>query len=361
MAHRDRERHPRRFESAPYLVEDYVALKTSSDRPYIDGVRYAHILGYQAGTQWFPQGFHFESANRKWGSRWRHCGGRMAGGVDALHEGNFDQPYVRCAEEVYYLRTLKYLLEDNARVANPTLADFFAQFGPYFNLCRHNGEQFGREFYDEDRYRERYGLFAGWHNVELHSLFNQSRDDLFWKTPEHWVQEFEVSPRADSRLLAVQNPPVTMYCFDIRRQLADADPLARLLDRMVIYEYVQGFVIAHASTAKYGCFYSDLLDHRYLRASPTAGPLKGRIFHLPVGVLRTLHEVHPFFFLESNGLDPVLGFLALRRGQEYRWGTSVCAPYDFNSGTFASLGADIMLFRSRNRRGGAAPLPAVVP
>lgn len=49
MAHRGRDRRPRRFEAAPYPLEEYVALKTSSGRPYVDGERYAHILGYEDG------------------------------------------------------------------------------------------------------------------------------------------------------------------------------------------------------------------------------------------------------------------------------------------------------------------------
>ena len=75
------------------------------------------------------------------------------------------------------------------------------------------------------------------------------------------------------------------------------------------------------------------MQHPDTRHGPRYEGERRRLFRIPSGLIRLLSEVHPFFILDSSGMDPLLGFLALRRAQELAWTPDVeCAAYNFDTG-----------------------------
>jgi len=96
----------------PYNVTKYINLKQShTGRPYLDSQRYAVLLSYRDHPN-LPRGFAYTDVDKTWAARWRHTGGRIAPAPDSITDGPFDSPYIRCHEEVPYVKALKSHVEE---------------------------------------------------------------------------------------------------------------------------------------------------------------------------------------------------------------------------------------------------------
>lgn len=72
-------------------------------------------------------------------------------------------------------------------------------------------------------------------------------------------------------------------------------------------------------------------DFKIHKGYCTAG-FRELLFNVRSLVVEVLSFVHPLYFLETTGMDPVLCFLTLCRGQELLVAEECCAQYDWQSG-----------------------------
>lgn len=342
---------PRVFETAPYPVAQYAALRNPDGRLYLDARRFRTLQDYVDGARPnLPRSFPVRGPAAPWATRWQHTGGRMAGGEHGLCEGILDQPYVRCFEEVAYVRGLLALLQRVLRGGLPAVCELFVWAGRVeFHPAMHRGH-WAKEFYDENRIRDRYFAFSGWQSIEFHNLTYDDRRLLYWQTGDMptWRERFE-----SDRILGVPNPPVTIYAADLFYQSAERSPVRVALSRVFRIEQAWVFLMSFIVACTEGIVYNEAEDQRH---NQSFSPVVGRIFPIPDGVLESLSVYHPFYFLESSGVDPIRGFLALRRAQEWAWGDAVCAPYHFGSSLLDNLAAAEFTKDDETHR-----FPAVIP
>ena len=124
------------------------------------------------------------------------------------------------------------------------------------------------------------------------------------------------------------------------------------LDRVFVLEYLLGFVLSFSRTARDGVLYFNLPDRRHRQGWVS---VRGRLAHLPWGVVKELATVHPLYFLLGSGIDEdddngdsqteqaALAFLALRRSQEFSWtqtAADLCV-YEWTTGVVRDLRQDM--------------------
>ena len=348
-------RHRRRhrahtFPQSPYPVGQFLELRRPDGEPWLAVVR---LQKAQATYDGEIRPRRQRDAQGVFDDFFKHVGGRMAAGDLALiNSSRLDMPYIRLAEEVMYVHRLDALL---ARVLSGTVASFqdyelFCFVGALRHWYGWNREQFGKDLWDEHRLRGSSKNFRnavfGWHNRSFHDIPMEERASLFWPMPLDW-NGFEAN-----RVLAVPSPSVAHYAATTYLGTAEGSPARQVLDRIFMLEYICNFVLSHAQACRDGVYYTNYPDRRMSRTykkSPRGTP--GRLFQIPRRVVQQLAEVHPFFFLESSGIDPVRGFLALRRAQEYAWEDTKCAAvaYDFHTGEPLPLPREV--FDNQTREG----------
>ena len=343
--------HGRRYEFAPYEVTEYIDLRRVGQQ-YLDARRFLAVRGHEGEPP--RQEFRPETVASCWHKRFRHMGGRMAGGDAALTTVavGLDMPYIRCVEEVPYIPGLCFAVrraQENDRTEGPT--DSIKQHeallfpGRLSYSYALNRNHWAKEFYAEARLRSsrgQRGVMYSWHNVEFHSLTYSERNRLYWPRPDHWADDFE-----GGRRLAVPTPWVCSYATNLYLQSGEGSDLRASLDAIFWMEYRCLFALSHAQAALEGVFENALPDKRH---DPTFPEPHGRLFRVPDGVARLFGDVHPFYFFESTQMDPVLCFLALRRALEYEWdSSSEACVYDFETGVATGMSAQS--FRQKNRQG----------
>ena len=387
---------PRRrvFEEAPYPVQRYIDLKHDERlRPnlfrsnndgdddavtqvqYLDAARFEVIQQYDSAN--LPREFNYASAAGCFDERFQHVGGRMGAKSSNLILCRFtmDMPQVRAREEIMYVRRLRsvlwpFLVDDPER-RRTTRLDLFERLvfpGEYRHNYILNRTYWCVDFWNESRIRiascNRHqrarstrrrpanmqpGLVFGWHNVEYHHLLWTDRARLYFHLPDDWLDQYEAS-----KYLAVPAPWAAHYVANLVSRFPANEPLQRAITDIFMAEWVQNFALTHVAAAFEGLPFVQEVDQRH---GPDYPGERRRLFRIPRRVVEMLGEIHPFFFLQTSGLDPVRGFLALRRAQEYSWAPSVdCAGYDFATGEVLPLTETAAIYR-----GQAHNVDAVIP
>lgn len=338
------------FESGPpYSVQRYFTLRCfglpvqgeDNGEIYQDAARFLCLDEYPQPA--LPSGFKTTPVARVWHNRWKHVGGRMAGGVDGTSDGPLDSPYVRAWEEVPYVRELVRLLES---MRAPEWGDRALRVGEcmlwpgrFEHLYYQNKTQWGEDLWNESRLRSRppparpgqrpsrhVPVFFGWHMVEYHNMANEDRRRLYLSVPQWWLDDFSAA-----RVLGVPTPWILVYAQTYLH-------LARSLIQTNIYhvatvEYTIGFVMNHMQAAYLGVSPESNATSDYRIHGGHGGTrFRGRLFTIPPGVVETLSRLHPFYIIESSGYDPVRAFLALRRAQEVSISSQICCQYRWDTG-----------------------------
>lgn len=296
----------------PYDVQKYIYLTRDGYR-YRDSSRFLAIKKYRTPGH-CPSTYVPTDVDEVWRIRWLHAGGRLAGGTDTTTTGPFDSPYIRCWEEVHYVRRLevyvKVLMSSTTEGKEFTVNDRFMIPGRYEHLYFLNRNYWGKDFSDESRIRETDGVFWGWNQTEYHNMLKRDRKDWYAPLPEDWKTMFN-----GARLLGIPTPWVAVYAQNL--MISSMSWVKKDLYDVAKMEYTLFFTLCHAQAALEGVHVksnqsADFRLHEYEENMS----LNGRLFNVPPGVVEILACVHPFYFLETSGFDPVLTFLALRRGQE---------------------------------------------
>lgn len=346
------------FSAAPFALEQFVRLRNEAGDRYLDASRFQALLTmYETGES--PRGHEVRNPFDIFDNFFKHCGGRMAGDLDGqVPSSVLDSLFVRCAEEVPYVRALVALIPRLQAGIPVGLHVHFVFQGKFQYHIALNRKQWGKDLYDEARLRQQRrrsdpdfrGMFISWNQIEYHSLSFADRDRLYWPLPPTWWDDFE-----GNRMLGVPTPPLTTYLTDLYLRSDARSVLSRFLRDALEYEYVSGYVLSHAYAAENGVAFNDTFDHRH---GPNAQDQSGRLFRLAPGVIYLLSQfVHPLYFLDSTDIDPVRAFLALRRAQEFAWGETGCAPYDFQQATLGTLS----VLHTVDRRNKSLFYPAVHP
>ena len=289
----------------PYNVDQYANLKYphASVESYLDCERYAKLRRYgERGV--VPGTYRYVNANVIWGRRWLHFGGRMAGDPDTITDGPFDMPYIRCYEEVPYMRNLQRLVTRLMTLGDHevlTVQDRVCFTGRYDYMYFHNKQYWGRDLCDESRMGEYLPgqgpqdltedqpgpVFWGWHNVEFHNMINRDRRQFYLRVPDWWHKDYTAE-----RELGVPTPWVLLNCQKLI-MTASAKLRNHLYDIAKI-EFAIFFVLCHSHAAYYGLdkYVNGSGDHRLHTTQVSA--VNGLLFPIPQGFVQTLSQVHPF-------------------------------------------------------------------
>jgi len=340
-------RHRRRdrghtFPRAPYSVDDFIDLTRPDGRPWLAATRLRRVQELYEADE--TGGAQVCSAQEAFDEFFRHVGGRMAAGPAAIIlSPHFDMPYIRLAEEVAYAHRLsdllvRVLVENPGRFRDCELLCFVGEFRHWYGW---NRGHFAKDLWDEHRLRNSARRFRnavfGWHHRTFHKVALSDRARLFWPLPDGW-SAFEVN-----RVLGVPSPSVAHYAATAYHATQPGSVSRQVLDRIFLLEYMVNVVFSHAQACSDGVFYTNFPDKRVLRTyARHPNGVVGRLFRLPPRLVEEFSRVHPFFFLESSGVDPVRAFLALRRAQEYTWDDNSCAAvgYDFVTGELFPMPAE---------------------
>ena len=356
-------RHRRRsrghtFPRSPYPVGQFLELLRPDGEPWLAVTRLLKAQEVHDGPD-APR--RQRDAQGVFDDFFKHVGGRMASGDLALiYSPRLDMPYIRLAEEVMYVHRLDALLARILSDAVPSYRDceLFCYVGSLRYWYGWNRDQFGKDMWDEHRLRGSARRYAnavfGWHNRGFHDIPLEDRARLFWPMPADW------SGYEANRVLSVPSPAIAHYAATSYHATAPGSAARTVLDRIFVLEYVCNFVLSHAQACTDGIYYSNYPDRRMKRDYRRCDH-PGRLFRLPRRVVQTLSEIHPFFFLESSGIDPARGFLALRRAQEFVWDDEACAAvgYNFQTGEPLSLPGEVFdnQVREPNHPGEVRPPP----
>ena len=314
-------RHRRRahghvFPRAPYSVDDFITLSRPDGRPWLAAQR---LLRVQELHESGDSSVQTRTAQETFDDFFRHVGGRMAAGQLAIIlSPRFDTPYIRMAEEVAYAHRLDALLVRVLAATSGVFRDcellcFVGEFRYWYGW---NRDHFAKDLWDEHRLRNSARRFRnavfGWHTRSFHNMTLSDRARMFWPVPDGW-SAFEVN-----RMLGVPSPSIAHYAATAYHSTTPGSLARQTLDRIFLLEHMCNVVFSHAQACSDGIFYSNFPDRR-VRSNYAHHPggHVGRLFRLPPRLIEEYSRVHPFFFLESSGMDPARAFLALRRAQEF--------------------------------------------
>ena len=348
-------RHRRRsrghtFPRSPYPVEQFLALRRPDGEPWLGVTR---LLKAEETYKLVPRPRRQANAQGVFDDFFKHVGGRMAcGDLAIILSPRLDLPYIRLAEEVMYVHRLDALLDRVLSGSSPSFHDYelFVFVGALRHWYGWNRDHFGKDLWDEHRLRGSAKHYAnsvfGWHNRSFHHIPLEVRSTMFWPMPDDWAG-FEAN-----RILGVPSPAVAHYATTSYLATAVGSPARQVLDRIFILEYLCNFVLSHAQASSDGIYYTTYPDRRMKRDYRRApGGHVGRLCRLPPRVVQELAQIHPFFFLESAGIDPARAFLALRRAQEFVWDEKVCAGVAYNFQTGEPLPLPKEVFDNQTREG----------
>lgn len=257
----------------------------------------------------------------------------MAGADDNLMVGPLDSIYVRCWEECLYARdlsqTIQLLRAHPDRISQQTFMDRTLTIkGKFSEFYMFNRRFWGKDLWDEARIRDSWRVFWGWNMVEFHELARRDRNRLYLQLNEFWVQSMWTP-----LVLGVPTPWVYIHAQGVMFSDDRADEaLQSELDNKARVEYTIFTVCAVLQAAAEGIYrqQNDGPDYR-LTTRGDEGEFGGRLFNFPPGVIAILSQYHPFYIIESLGLDPIDSFVAIRRAQEIIIDDGPCIRYNFRT------------------------------
>ena len=256
----------RSFTRPPLTVDQYI--RETEEEDLIDRRRWLSILP-EGHADIRHKNKSFKARAAAWQVRWNHLGTEALGNIAVRPR---DEMYIRAIGEIGYQERISRWLNEQiqADIGNNLQRRTYTGEQVFLDtLDRHymftNGGRWVESCHDEFRYRnktyrQRVGVFQGFHHTEIWSIDVGNRSALYIPVPDT-MQALEVS-----ELYCVPDPPVTLYSATAyhrhpKRELKD-DILKQNIINMAEAEMVLLSWYSALHTAKYGARYHRMPDPR---------------------------------------------------------------------------------------------------